>query len=204
MSLPSKSIIFEIPMRHHQPKYLGLFFICSLFLVAANVPAHNELFTSHNGEITFLSYAPLEVITARSNEMQGAIDPVTRTFLFTVNVNTFHGFNSGLQQIHFNENYLETDVYPKATFDGKIIESVDFNIPGKYEVRAKGKLTIHGIPQERIINGAIEVFQDHIVVQSKFPVLLEDHQIKVPKVVYQKIAPEIDVTLHADLKKVSD
>jgi len=60
-----------------------------------------------------------------------------------------------LQKEHFNENYLESDKYPEASFKGKIIEDIDLDKDGEYEVRAKGELTIHGIMQERIIKANI-------------------------------------------------
>jgi hypothetical protein len=51
---------------------------------------------------------------------------------------SFQGFNSPLQKEHFNENYVESDKFPEASFKGKIIEDQDLTVDGTYELRAKG------------------------------------------------------------------
>lgn len=118
------------------------------------VQAQSRYITSR-GEISFTSEAPLEVIKAQSKELKGPFDADKKTFAFTVPVKSFEGFNSPLQREHFNENYMESTQYDKATFNGKIIEQIDFTKDGEYEVRAKGKLNVHGIEQERIIKATI-------------------------------------------------
>ena len=95
--------------------------------------------------MNFISQAELELIKAASNETRGIIDPSTNQFAFSVQVNTFNGFNSALQRDHFNEKYMESDKFPKASFSGKIIEQVDYSKNGSYDIRAKGDLDIHGV-----------------------------------------------------------
>lgn len=152
-----------------------------------------------NGKVQFKSDAPLELIQARSNKLRGILDPERKTFAWTVEVATFDGFNSPLQREHFNENYMETTHFPKAVFSGKIIEDIDLAKNGAYPVRAKGKLTIHGVEQERILKGEMDVRDGTIRVRSTFTIPLSDHDIAIPKVVYQKIAEEISVTVEAEL-----
>lgn len=169
-------------------------------LLLSFVPAPEKIYNCSKGMVSFISEAPLETIKASSEDLRGAIAATSRSFLFTVEVNTFHGFNSGLQREHFNENYLETSSYPKMSFQGKFIEEVNFEVNGTYEVRAKGILEIHGIRQERILKGTVVVRGDMLIIDSQFTVLLEDHDIRIPRVVYQKILPEISVTMHAEMK----
>jgi polyisoprenoid-binding protein YceI len=114
-------------------------------------------------------------------------------------MNSFQGFNSALQRTHFNENYLETEKYPKSTYNGKIIEEVDFSQEGNISIRAKGKLLIHGIEQDRIIRCNLIISPDRIDIESDFTVLLEDHNITIPSIVQQKIAEEIEVILRATI-----
>jgi polyisoprenoid-binding protein YceI len=158
-----------------------------------------SVFQCENGKVAFKSDAPLEVISAKSAKLRGAIDTAKQTFAWTVEIKTFEGFNSPLQREHFNENYMESDKYPKASFAGKIIEDVDFQKNGIYSVRAKGKLNIHGVEQERIIKSQLEVKGNKLRVQASFTVPLAEHNITIPKVVYQKIAEEITVTVDAEL-----
>ncbi|MBX2890791.1 MAG: YceI family protein [Saprospiraceae bacterium] len=165
---------------------------------AENV-AQQGVFRCENGKVAFKSDAPLESITAKSNKLRGIIDTAKQTFAWTVEIKTFEGFNSPLQREHFNENYMESRKYQKASFAGKIIEQIDFQKNGTYTVRAKGNLNIHGVEQERIIKSQLELSGNKLRVQSTFTVPLADHDITIPKVVYQKIAEEITVTVDAEL-----
>ena len=158
----------------------------------------NYYYTS-KGTISFRSDASQEIISAESNNLQGLISPDKKSFVFRVLIRTFSGFNSALQQEHFNEKYLESEKFPEAIFTGKIIEDIDLSTDGTYSIRAKGKLKIHGVEQERIIKAKIEVRNGILHLLTQFSVLLADHSIKVPKVVHEKIASEINVTVQAEL-----
>lgn len=165
-----------------------------LVSISAVITAGGQnIYKTSTGVINFKSDAPLEVITATSKKMEGVIDAEELTFAFTLQVRSFEGFNNGLQQQHFYENYLETDKYPTATFSGKIIEHVNLKVPGTYTIRAKGQLTIHGRSKERIIKTEIISTGDQLKAKSSFIVPLVDHQIEVPRIVNQKIAQEISV-----------
>lgn len=153
------------------------------------------------GNIHFKSAAPLEVIEANSKELKGLIDLDNNTFAFTVPTTSFEGFNSSLQREHFNENYMESSRFPTSTFSGKMIEKIDVSKDGNYSVRAKGKLKIHGVEQERIIRSDIQIKDDLIFIKSSFTVILHEHNITIPKIVYQKIAEEIKVEISAIAKK---
>ena len=173
-----------------------LFF--AILLLCGNSWAQ-DFYKLEEGKIHFKSDAPLELIEAASNNLRGLINPRDNTFAFSVKLNTFQGFNSPLQREHFNENYLESKKYPEATFTGKIIEHIDLSQPGNYTIRAKGKLNVHGVEQERIIKSEVVSSGNTLEVSSNFTVLLEEHNIRIPKIVYQKIAEEIQVHIHATL-----
>jgi len=141
------------------------------------------------------------LIYAESNELKGIIDPARQTFAFQLDVRSLKGFNSPLQQEHFYENYMESDKYTNASFSGKIIEKINFETNGTYSIRAKGILDIHGVKQERIIKCELTVEEKVIKARSEFIVSLTDHDISIPKLVYQKIAEEIKIEIRAELKK---
>lgn len=184
--------------RRLQPStLLGLLLLLSLTLQAAG-QGSNYYYTS-KGSISFRSDAPQEIIGAESDHLQGLISPDKNSFVFRVLIRTFSGFNSALQQEHFNEKYLESEKFPEAIFTGKIIEDIDLATDGTNAVRAKGKLKIHGVEQERIIRAKIEIRNGVLHLVSQFTVLLADHSIKVPKVVHEKIASEINITVRAEL-----
>lgn len=135
----------------------------------------------------------MERITATNTKATGLIDPAQRTFVVRIPVVEFQGFNAPLQREHFNENYMASRVHPNATFQGRIIETVDLSVPGTYEVRAKGQLMIHGVEHERIIPCKVVAAPDGLRVSSAFDVALDEHGIRVPRVVQQKIASVVQV-----------
>ena len=180
--------------------YKKLFIFSFLTLLLSSWAMAPQLFYNvSKGSIDFRSDAPMELIKASSRELKGIFDATKKQFAFSVFVRSFSGFNSPLQLEHFNENYLESDKYPRASFDGKIIEDVDLHNDGNYTIRAKGNLTIHGVVQERIIKCDLTVNNKVVTIRSHFTVLLADYNIPIPKVVHEKLASEIKVEVKADL-----
>jgi len=159
-----------------------------------------RVYKTSSGKINFRSEAPLELIKASSDDLVGAIDSAKKNYSFKVAISSFEGFNSRTQREHFNENYMQTEQYPDASFKGKIIEDVDLSKDGTYSVRAKGMLNIHGVEQERIIKSDLTIKNGTISIKSTFTVLLNDHNIPIPKVVYQKLANEIKVEVNTILQ----
>jgi polyisoprenoid-binding protein YceI len=179
----------------------GVLLIYVFFAIAgvAMAPAVPQTFAVSTGTISFRSDAPLELIKAASDELKGIYNAEKKQFAFKIRIASFAGFNSPLQREHFNENYMESEKYPYATFEGKIIEDVDLAKDGTYSIRAKGNLAIHGVTQERIIKCDMIVKNSKTVVKSVFTVLLTDHNISIPKVVHEKLASEIKVEVKAEL-----
>ncbi len=157
------------------------------------------IFSTTTGYISFSSEAPLEIVKASSDRMKGLIEADQGSLAFSVDMTSFQGFNSPLQREHFNENFMESARFPTASFSGKMIDKPDLSRPGVYDVRAKGILNVHGIAQERIIRGKITVSSDKITLTSEFTVLLQEHEITIPRVMNQKIAEEITVSVRATL-----
>ena len=160
----------------------------------------SNLFHATEGKISFRSEAPMELIKASSNSLVGILDTAKKNFTFKVPISSFEGFNSRTQREHFNENYMQTEKYPEASFKGKIIEDIDLSAEGTYTVRAKGLLNIHGVEKERIIKSDLIIKNSTITLQSNFSVLLSDHNIPIPKVVNQKLANEIKVEVNTTLQ----
>ena len=178
-----------------------LFILGWIFLWGNSVFGQDpNLYSTRDGRVYFLSDAPLEMISASSERLIGVLNIQDRQFSFSIPVNTFEGFNSSLQRTHFNEDYLETDIHPQATFKGKIIEEVDLGMGGQYRIRAKGKLDIHGLSVDRIIRCDLRVSSGTIEVKAEFTVFLDDHNIKIPSILNQKIAEEIQVSIECVMR----
>ena len=178
----------------------SLFLITHVFVLALQA---QTLFNLERSNITFLSEAPLETITSTNKAASGLIDPMERTFVIRIPIKEFLGFNSPLQYEHFNENYMISPTWAYAYFKGRIIEAVDLNEKGTYAVRAKGELNIKGEVRERIISCELLVTEDGIRVTSGFDVRLDDHNIRIPRVVQQKIAPSVQVTVELLFKRTT-
>ena len=177
---------------------LRTFFVVSFFFVSLFIHAQS-LFEMSGGVIKFESKALLENIVATSNQAKGIVNITQNTFAFSVEINSFQGFNSDLQREHFNENYLESDIFTKSTFTGKLIDKFD---PTKatQTIRSKGQLEIHGVKQERIISVTLVKSGANYTLSADFNVLLADFGISVPRIVNQKIAEIIFVTIRGTIK----
>jgi hypothetical protein len=168
--------------------------VYSLMLTSDAFPQiGNHIYICRNGNISILSDAPLELIKAANRNLSGVLNTNDRSFSFQVPVKDFEGFNSSLQRVHFNEDYMETELFPYSTFKGKIIEEIDFGIPGEYKIRAKGKLNIHGVEIDRIVRCDLIITNLGINVNAVFTVFIADHNISIPSILNQKIAREIKV-----------
>lgn len=171
-----------------------------IFAIILSKITIGQTYLCKDGNTKFTSEAPLELIKAQSNKTVGGLDIITKSVAFSISIESFEGFNGGLQKEHFCENYLETDKYKVATFKGKIIEDLDFTKNGTFTVRVKGTFNIHGTEKEKIIKSKFIIKDKEIMVETSFEVALDDHNIKIPKVVNQKIASIIKVDVKVNLK----
>lgn len=184
----------------HLKKYCLLLWLLPAVTVFAQQQA-STVYILKKSQLSFHSNAKLELIKASSSQLKGIIDADKRVFAFSVDMKSFDGFNSPLQKEHFHENYMESDKYPTASFTGHIIEEDDFTKDGTYNIRAKGRFTVHGVEQERIIQGDLTVKNGVIKMTCLFTVLLSEHDIKIPRIVHEKLASEINVTINAEFIK---
>jgi hypothetical protein len=155
--------------------------------------AQRQLYALKKSDVSFVSDAPMERIAAGCRSASGILDIKDRDFVVRIPMRSFNGFNSPLQQEHFHENYVESKVWPNALFEGRIIEAMDLSVPGTYNVRAKGRFTLHGVVRERLIPCQVIVSREGIRVTGRFDVLLADHAIRIPRVVQQKLAATVNV-----------
>ena len=181
---------------------MRIFIVLLISLYSFSIPkAAGPVYEVKMGTILFHSSAELELIKASSDQLKGLVDTDKKNFAFKISMNSFQGFNSPLQREHFNENYVESGKFPDASFSGKIIEDDDLTKDGTYTIRAKGLLTVHGVSQERIIRSIVVVRQGKIKLNSIFTVLLTDHNIKIPRIVSEKLSSEIKVEIQAELEE---
>lgn len=178
---------------------LRYIYVAVLMIVGTYGVYGQNMYTVKKSEVNFRSNAPNEIIKAKSKDLQAIVDVEKRKFACKVDIRSFDGFNSPLQKEHFNENYMESRIYPEIIFSGKIIEEIDLNVDGEYDIRAKGKLKVHGKAIDRIINVKLTAQNGLMQINAQFKVPLADHDIRIPRVVDDKLATEVLVTVNAIL-----
>ena len=107
-----------------------------------------------------------------------------------------------MMQEHFNEDYIESDKFPKATLNGDIIGDFDIKNDGSYPVTVKGVLKIHGVEKNREIKGQILVKDGKVSVEAKFAIQVADHGIKIPSIKIKSIAEVVEVTVYIEYQEV--
>ena len=130
------------------------------------------------------------VVDVASSRVEAAI--LVKSFLF----------EKSLMQEHFNENYMESSKYPKATFKGKIDDptKVNFTQDGTYNPTLSGDLTVHGVTKQVKVPVKIVVKGGKATATATFSVLLTEYGIDIPSVVSDKLAKEAKITIDATLE----
>jgi polyisoprenoid-binding protein YceI len=174
-------------------------FCCFLFVGISN---SQERYLTKNGAITFYSKAPMEDITADNNQVLSIVDASSGKMAISILMKSFM-FKKALMQEHFNENYVESDKYPKATFKGSIL-NFDAIKETATKAQVKGVLTMHGVSKELTIDADFTRTDDAILVDGTFIIEVDDFNIKIPAVVAKNIAKKIKVSFkfnHKPYKK---
>jgi polyisoprenoid-binding protein YceI len=167
----------------------------ALLILSAQFTVAQGKYLTNNGVISFYSHTVIEDITATNEKVAAVIDSENGQVAIIVVMNEFQ-FEKRLMQEHFNENYVESEKFPKATFSGQISNNaeVQYQTPGEYQVEVAGEMTIHGITREISSTGTIEVNQNTITARTKFMLNPEDYEIKIPKVVRNNIAERMEIS----------
>jgi len=174
-------------------------------LVAALLPllaSAQDKYATRNGEISFFSHTAVEDIDAVNHKATSVLDAATGAIEFAVLIKGFE-FEKALMQEHFNENYMESNTYPKATFKGKVagVTAEQLKTAGTYEVTVSGELTIHGVAKPVSSKGTlVSDGKGAVKASSDFIVKPADHGIKVPGGV--NVAEEIQVKARIDYQKL--
>lgn len=169
-----------------------------LILLIYGIKINSQVYISEKFSLKFFSKAKIENIDATNSKGTALLNTSNGNFAVKATQTDFN-FKSSFMQEHYNENYMESEKYPQATFIGKVNETIDYTANATHSVSITGKLNMHGVEQPRTITGTIEIKDGKIILNSKFEVKLADHKIKVPKSVIEKIAEVIEVTFFAEL-----
>lgn len=145
-----------------------------------------------------------EDIKASTNSGTFVFDQSSSNLQAAVLIKGFQ-FEKALMQEHFNENYMESAKYPKATFKGKIDDpsKVKFDKDGTYTATVSGDLTMHGVTKAVSVPATFTVKQDKIGVSATFATVMKDYNIDVPSLVADKLAKEAKIKIEGNLTKLN-
>ena len=176
---------------------MNKFKIIAFFLIAASFNLQAQKYFTRAGEISFNSDTPMEKIEAENKTVSSVFDSESGKIQFAVLIKAFH-FEKALMQEHFNENYMESSKFPKATFKGEVKNLADINLSkdGTYEAVVEGKMTIHGKTQTVETTGTFTVADGQITATSAFEIAVADYGIKIPKVVRENIAKIVVIAVN--------
>jgi hypothetical protein len=177
-----------------QPTNIKRILSATALLILFHTGAQSQIYTTRTGFIGFYSKTPLEDIRAENNQVFAAIDAGKKNIAFSLLLRGFV-FTKELMQEHFNENYVESDKYPKATFSGSFTGDVDLSKDGVYRVMVKGNLNLHNVTHPLESPGTMEVKGGKLTGTAEFKVKPEDYNISIPSLVRDKIAQEMRVNV---------
>lgn len=168
-----------------------LFLVCGFVLIS--VFGEAQKFTVEKGQISFFSDAAVEDIEAVNSSIASLYYPSSGDMAFVLKIKDFV-FDKALMQEHFNEKYMESEKFPKSTFQGKVS---GFNIEenGEQIVRAAGKLMIHGVTKDIDVEGTLKKEDGKLQLKSAFIVKLEDYKVQIPTLLWQNIAEQVEVRI---------
>ncbi|MDT0607769.1 YceI family protein [Croceitalea rosinachiae] len=180
-------------------RVLAIFF---LIAGSTNLVEVDEKVIARQGKVSFFSYTSVEDIKAENNQVLSVIDLDQKKIAVSMLMNAFI-FEKALMREHFNESYLESDIYPKAVFEGEIID-FDRTITGEQTRIIKGVFAMHGKSKELEIKSKIEKKDNKYIVSGVFETLVKDYDINIPPLLAGNIAKSISVEFRFEYEPYED
>ena len=170
-----------------------LFSLLAICLLSTGGYSQSKYFTK-SGSINFDASGVTEDIKAENKKATFVLDAKSGAIELAVLLKAFE-FDRALMQEHFNENYVESDQFPKSTYKGKITNFSDVNLSqdGSYPVKITGQLTIHGVTKEIPSRGTIVVKDGKVSGTASFIITLSDFGIDIPSIVKDKISKTVNI-----------
>lgn len=174
------------------------YLIIGFFLLTIYSQAQGKFLTKQ-GYVSFFSDTLIEEIRADNNQVLSVIDTENGNVAIAILMKSFL-FEKKLMQEHFNENFIESDIYPKAIFKGKIEGYKAIEDSGAKDVYIVGTITIHGISKKIEMAATLAKWKGNLMLKSVFPLVVSDFDIDIPTVVNNNIAKTIEVSFESIYK----
>lgn len=168
-----------------------LFFVLVMASLSFSSSKSTNEFIDRQGEVTFFSYTSVENIQAANNQVLSILDTQSNEIAVRILMRAFV-FKKTLMREHFNESYIESDLYPEASFSGKIL-NFDPAIQGEQIRMIKGDFTLKDKKKSIDIKARINKSGDTYEIQGDLELFIDDYDIKVPSLLVPNIAKKIQV-----------
>ncbi len=168
-------------------------FIAILLFVLSESWCAAQKMTAERTFVSFFSKASIEDIKGENTKAMSIFNSETMDIVFSIPIKEFE-FDKALMKEHFNEKYLESEKFPKATFAGKV-SGFSKETSVEQAATAKGKMTIHGVSREIEVPGVITMEGGRLVVKAVFKIKLADYEVKIPRLLWKNIAEEVEVKI---------
>jgi hypothetical protein len=175
--------------------------LLAMLIFTLNWHINAQKYFTKTGHISFYSDTPMEKIEGNNKSSNCVLDLSSGKMEFATLVKGFQ-FEKALMQEHFNENYMESTKYPKASFKGQIENYKPFDLSKNDKIVGKvsGDLTIHGVTKKVTTDATFNITNGKIDAVSTFNILVADYGITIPSLVKDKIAKSVSINVSAKLE----
>jgi YceI-like domain len=160
-----------------------------------------QKYYTKTGTVRFVSTSTLEKIEAETKSANCVWDIPTGSVEMAILIKSFN-FDKALMQEHFNEDYMESDKFPKSIVKGLITNMPDINLAkdGKYEGKFKGTITIHGESKPIESKITFSIVAGSIQASTELKISLADFKIDIPSLVKDNIGKTVDIFINTKLE----
>jgi len=152
-------------------------------LIGSIMSSSAQKYITKTGLIELNSSTPVNAIRGVNNAVASILDTEIGEIYVSTLIHSFK-FDKTVVEERVNEKYIESDKFPKATFQGKITDykKINFLEDGDYNITIEGKLTIHGVTNYIKERGELTIKNGVIVTSTEFLISLKSYKIKVENV----------------------
>ena len=168
------------------------------FLLLNITVGQAQVLTFDHGKVEFHTSSIMSDIEAISEKMDVTLDLESGEAKINIPIASFE-FEYEMMQDHFNEEYLESEHYPNATFSGKIDQDISA-IQGHVDVQVSGLMTIHGVTKPMTLQTTISKKDDLLRVRGVFTIVFKDFDVDEPSILTKSVAKDVEVKVLMYLK----
>jgi polyisoprenoid-binding protein YceI len=152
---------------------------------------HAQVLTFHHGSVEFYTASTLSDIEAITENATVNVNTETGKVDVIIDIKSFE-FEYDLMQEHFNEKYMESDKFPRATFNGNIAKDIA-GVSNETEFVVAGELNIHGVTKNIVLKVYVSKQDEFTVVKARLPVVFKDYNVEDPTILTKSVAKDVEI-----------